>query len=191
MNAAPVPRKEATRDPNPRKASMMKHLLLLSALFCLSHAPALGADPPVDVPAQTTEEQNFSSVEERRLFVTLQEERSNLAREKDAMEEKKKELKRLESEVDKKLDELQGLRTQIEKMLAEKDAQELKRLQDLSKMYEKISPDKAASIFATLDQELAIALLGRMKTKSAAKILNSMEKEKASKLTTAFSSLNN
>jgi flagellar motility protein MotE (MotC chaperone) len=160
---------------------------LLLSLLCLLPLPAQGEDPASPPPATSNQEQEFGSVEERRLFATLQEERGNLAKEREALEEKKKELKRLEGEVDKKLDELNQLRTRVEKSLAEKDAQEVKRIQDLGKMYEKMAPEKAASIFATLDQDLAIALLAQMKTKSAAKILNSMEKEKAAKLTTAFS----
>ena len=54
---------------------------------------------------------------------------------------------------------------------------------------DKQSAEKAAAVLASLDQELAIAILGRMKTKSAARILNSMERDRAAKLSTAFSTL--
>ena len=148
---------------------------------------AIGADP---APKGTTDEQQYGSVEERRLLLALQQERLNLVKEREAIENKKKDLKRLESEVDKKLDQLQATRMKIEELLEEKDAVELKRLNDLSKMYGKMSPEKAAGIFSTLDMDLAIAILGRMKTKAAAKILNNMERDKAAKLTTAFSTLN-
>ena len=144
------------------------------------------------MPADTgkgVQEKQYGSVEERRVMESLPGENSSpLTKERDDLENKKKELKRLESEVDKKLDQLNQLRVHIEKLLAEKDAKELKRIQDLAKLYEKMSADKAATIIATVDQDLAISILAKMKTKSAAKILNNIDREKAAKLTTAFSS---
>lgn len=112
---------------------------------------------------------------------------SPMNKERDDLENKKKELKRLESEVDKKLDQLNQMRVRIEKLLAEKEAKESKKIQELAKMYEKMSADKAAMILSSVDQELAISILAKMKTKSAAKILNNIEREKAAKLSTAYS----
>ena len=89
--------------------------------------------------------------------------------------------------VDKKLEQLNQMRVKIEKLLAEKEAKESKKIQDLAKMYEKMAADKAAMLLSTIDQELAISILAKMKTKSAAKILNNIEREKAAKLSTAFS----
>jgi len=131
----------------------------------------------------------YGSVEERRLLLALQQERQNLVKERNVLMNQKKDLKRLEAEVDKKLDKLQATRLQIEQLLTEKNAAELKRIRDLSKMYEKMSPEKAARIFSTLDQDLAILILENMKTKAAAKVLNNMDREKAARLTTAFSTL--
>lgn len=164
----------------------MKHINLLAPLLLITLSLMWG-----QAAGQSTEnqEKQYQSVEERRLLIALQEERGTINREREELNEKKKELKRLESEVDKKLDQLNQLRLQIEQLLAEKDAEELKRLQDLSKMYEKMSPDKAARIFSTIDQDLAIEILGKMKTKAAARILNNMDRERAAALTTAFSTL--
>ncbi len=142
--------------------------------------------PPA--PAKTGQEKQYGSVEERRIMESLQgESGSPLNKERDDLENKKKELKRLESEVDKKLEQLNQMRVKIEKLLAEKEAKESKKIQDLAKMYEKMAADKAAMLLSTIDQELAISILAKMKTKSAAKILNNIEREKAAKLSTAFS----
>jgi len=160
--------------------------LLLFALLCLAHI-ATGEEPtPKNPPADASQ---YGSVEERRLLLALQQERQNLAKERGVLKNQKKDLKRLEAEVDKKLDQLQAIRLQIEQLLAEKDATELKKIRDLGKMYNKMSPEKAARIFSTLDQDLAISILENMKTKAAAKILNNMDRDKAAKLTTAFSTL--
>ncbi len=162
---------------------------------CISLGPAFFftvALCVLQVPSLSTAAEDtaaYSSVEERRLLTALENERSSLEQERIAVEEKKKELKRLEEEVDKKLDQLEQQRIALEKLLADKDAVEQKRIQDLSKMYEKMSADKAAMIFDSLDPNLAVSLLERMKTKSAAKILNNLNREKAAELTTDFSTL--
>ncbi|MFP7756401.1 MotE family protein [Thermodesulfobacteriota bacterium B35] len=162
-------------------------------LFPVSLPLAGQETPAAGVTGGTTgtdsEKPRYSSVEERRLLVALQQERQNLVKEREALDRKKKELKRLEDEVDKKLDQLKKERLRLEELLAEKNAAEQKRIRDLSKMYEKMSPEKAARIFAELDQELAISLLANMKTKAAARILNNMNGDAAARLTTAFSSL--
>ena len=169
----------------------IKQAVVISLLFSffVSCPVALAEKPMVADTGKTAQEKQYGSVEERRVMESLPGENSSpLTKERDDLENKKKELKRLESEVDKKLDQLNQLRVRIEKLLAEKDAKELKRIQDLAKLYEKMSADKAATILATVDQDLAISILAKMKTKSAAKILNNIEREKAAKLTTAFSS---
>jgi flagellar motility protein MotE (MotC chaperone) len=170
----------------------MKKICFLYYLFVLPHLPftAFALEQNATGTASTAPEQQYESVEERRLMESMHGgDRSPFAKERQELENKKKELKRLESEVDKKLDQLNQLRLQVEKLLAQKDAEEQKRIQELAKMYEKIAADKAATILGTVNQELAISILKTMKIKSAAKILNNMEGEKAAKLTTAFSTL--
>jgi flagellar motility protein MotE (MotC chaperone) len=143
---------------------------------------------PTVAPGKTGQEKQYGSVEERRIMESMQGESGSLLnKERDDLENKKKELKRLESEVDKKLDQLNQMRVRIEKLLVEKEAKEAKKIQELAKMYEKMTAEKAAMILSSVDQELAISILAKMKTKSAAKILNNIEREKAAKLSTAFS----
>ncbi len=168
---------------------MKKILVLLLCYTSIAAAWVQGATDSDDPPDPVSRQPNYSSVEERRILVALQEERQSLSREREEIAEKKKELKRLAAEVDKKLDQLKTTRQQIERLLAEKDARERKRIEDLSKMYQKMAPDKAARIFQTIDRELAIAILEKMKAKSAARILGNMDQEHAAGLTTAFSTL--
>jgi len=173
--------------------------LILAFVFLLPCLPVIvhGADNKADAKKSlvakaaqnTSSEPPFSSVEQRRVLQALQNERQNILKERQKLANKKKELKRLETEVDKKLDQLETTRLKIKKLLVQKDAREQKRIRDLSKMYAKMSPDKAAGIISTLDRKLAVSLLADMKTKAAAKILNNMDRDKAAQLTTAFSSL--
>ncbi len=169
----------------------MKILIAVPLVFALCLCtPVLAEKQTTTDSIKTDQEKQYGSVEERRLMESLQgENASPFAKEREELENKKKELKRLESEVDKKIDQLNQLRLGIEKLLAQKDTEELKRTQELAKMYEKMTAEKAAILLGTIDQKLAISILAKMKTKAAAKILNNMDREKAAKLTTAFSSL--
>jgi flagellar motility protein MotE (MotC chaperone) len=145
---------------------------------------------------EENENQQFSSVEERRLFNTIQSERASIREEKKELELRKKELKSIEAGVDKKLveidgklEELKALRTQIETLLSAKSVEETKRTQDLAKIYEKMTPDKAALALSGLRPQLASDLLASMKVKAAAKILDQISRQKATELSTTFSTI--
>lgn len=168
----------------------------ITLLFLIGFAASLSfaADPPAAV--ENTQEENFKTVEERRLYTILQNERDSLEEEKKVLVLKEKELKTLQVEADKKLElldeklaELQRVQLKIEELLAKKDAEELKKTKELSLIYAKMSPDRAALAMATLDEQLAADLLGSMKVKSAAKILDRMDKVKASQLSTTFTTI--
>lgn len=145
---------------------------------------------------ETIKEDAFSSVEERRIDDTIRQERENIRKEREDMDLRKKELKSLEEGVDKKLadmdsklEELANLQKKIEALLVEKTAAEKKRIENLAVIYEKMAPAKAALAMSGLEEKLAADLLSSMKAKSAAKILDQLAKQKATELSTAFSTL--
>jgi flagellar motility protein MotE (MotC chaperone) len=159
-------------------------LLPLLALFIIApHNLAIGevvASPDLE---------HSSSVEERRILSSLLEEKARIAAQKKLLDAKEMELKSLEVEVDKKLNELRRMREEVEELFAKKDTEENARILNLSKVYEKMDPVKAARVIATLETELAVDILANMKQKSAGKILNNLEGEKAATLSVAFSTL--
>lgn len=170
---------------------MNKRLLLAGLLLLCTCGQLVAEEAQKPTPGSPAgQDQQYGSVEERRLRESLKVGESPLLREREELENRKLELKRLEAEVDKKIEQLNQLRTQIEKQQAQKNATEQKRVAELAKVYEKMTADKAATLMGAVDQDLAIAILAKMKTKAAAKILNNMEREKAAKLTTGFSTLN-
>jgi flagellar motility protein MotE (MotC chaperone) len=163
---------------------------LLTATFFgylpCSAEEALSAVPPP--PA------SYSSVEQRRILTKMQEAQANDSQKELPMRER--ELKTLSEEVDKKLgdinqklEELRTMQKNLTTLLTQKDAEELKRIQELGKIYEKMAPDKAAFSLAAMDERLATELLANMKVKSAAKILNALDRKKASELSTTFSTV--
>ncbi|MFH0781283.1 MAG: hypothetical protein V2B20_04920 [Pseudomonadota bacterium] len=145
---------------------------------------------------EVVEKDSFSSVEERRIDNTILQERANIRKEREEMDLHKKELKSLEEGVDKKLadmdrklEELKNLQKKIETLLLAKTAAEKKRINNLAVIYEKMAPAKAALAMSGLEEKLAADLLASMKAKAAAKILDQLAKQKATELSTAFSTL--
>jgi flagellar motility protein MotE (MotC chaperone) len=147
-------------------------------------------------PAMKNQAPSFSSVEERRIFTKMQEARKNANSEKKDLSLREKELKTLNEAVDKKLEEinrklqeLQTLQDNLKTLLAQKSAEEIKKVKELSKIYEKMSPDKAALALSKMDDKLVTDILANMKAKSAAKILDALDRKKASEISTTFSTV--
>ncbi|MCP3178394.1 hypothetical protein MJO47_14910 [Desulfuromonas sp. KJ2020] len=167
----------------------MKNLRLLPVLFACLTAPLFLEPSLLWAQTESLALQPIQSVEERRILLSLQEERTRLEERDRQLDQREMELKSLQAEVDKKLDELNVLRQQFEQLLAERENREAERLGELSLMYEKMDPVKAAAIISTLDEELAIGILAGMRKKSAGKLLNNMERKKAASLSRRFSSI--
>jgi flagellar motility protein MotE (MotC chaperone) len=101
------------------------------------------------------------------------------------------ELKTLSREVDKKIEELKNARIEINALLEKQNELETEKAKALSKMYEKMEPEKAAALLANLEKDLAIAIIDGMSAKSAGKVLNNMDPAKAAVLSTSYSNLGN
>ena len=165
----------------------LTHLLLFLFLAFL---------PQSVLAENTTPPKNYGSVEERRIENSILQERTSIRKEREEISMRKKELKTLEEGVDKKitvidmkLEELKKLQNKIESLLVGKSKKEKKKLQELATIYQKMSPIKAALVLTDLDQQLAADLLANMKVKSAAKILDQISKQKATELSTTFTTL--
>jgi flagellar motility protein MotE (MotC chaperone) len=164
-----------------------KHLFSLLILLLL---------PQTVQAVDTNSSKNYGSVEERRIDNTILQERAIIRNEREEISMRKKELKTLEEGVDKKLaemdnklEELKKLQDKIESLLVAKSVKEKKRIQELAGIYQKMIPAKAALAITGLDQQLATDLLANMKVNPAAKILDQISKQKATELSTTFTSL--
>jgi len=138
----------------------------------------------------------YGSVEERRIDNSIVQERESIRKEWQGIALRKKELKSLEegvdkklAEMDQKLKELRKLQNKIDALLATKATEEQKRIRELAGIYQKMSPAKAALALTGLDHQLAADLLANMKTKAAAKILDQISRQKATEISTTFSTL--
>lgn len=109
-----------------------------------------------------------------------------LAERKKQLDQKEIELNKLAEQIEKqkieiteKLIKLEETRVKISAALQEKIKADDGKVDTLVQMYTSMKPVQAAKVFETLDEDLVIEILGRMKKKSAADILNLIKPEKA------------
>lgn len=142
------------------------------------------------VPAQELfDEQQIESVEERRILVSIEQEYEKLEEREAELDSRELQLKTLRTEVDKKLAAMQELREELVKLLNRKEEEEGRRVDELSKIYEKMEPAKAARLIKELDRQLAIELLIGIKKKTAGQILDNLDPEVATELSKAFTDI--
>lgn len=136
-----------------------------------------------------TDKGQISSVEERRILVSIEDEYAKLDDREAKIETREMQLKTLEAEVDKKLAAMRSLRDELVKLLDRKADAENERVGELSRIYEKMNPQKAAVLIKELDDQLAVDLLLGIKKKTAGKILDNLDSETATELSKAFTEI--
>ncbi len=82
-------------------------------------------------------------------------------------------------EISEKLAKLEEVRQKISAKLEDRIKADDGKVEVLVQMYTNMKPVQAAKVFETLDEDLVIEILSRMKKKSAADILNLIKPEKA------------
>ena len=133
--------------------------------------------------------QQIDSVEERRILGSIEQQYEKLDQREAELDSRELQLKTLEGEVDKKLVAMQDLREALVKLLDRKGEEENLRVAELSKIYEKMDPTKAARLIKELDQQLAIKLLLGIKKKTAGQILDNLDARTAIKLSQGFTEM--
>ena len=133
--------------------------------------------PEEVVPTSAT--QTIENKEELDHLSKLRERKKELDAREEEISRLDAELKNQKTDLDVRLKELRETREQISKMLEERVKNDDSKVETLVQMYSNMRPPQAAKVFETLDEDLAIEILGRMKKKSAADIMNLLKPEKA------------
>lgn len=167
---------------------MSKPVVAAFCLLCFVCLVAAGPAPAQNATAWNGADQ-IDSVEERRILASLKEERQELQRKKDRIAKREKELKVLRQEVEKKLQQLRQWRGDLEKLLEQKEKQERKRVKKLSRIYQRMDPVKAAAALGSVKRDLAVGIISRMRSGTAAEVLDNMDREQAAALSTDLSKL--
>ena len=162
---------------------MIMRAVLIVTLLILFSASLYAADSGL------INTEQISSVEERRILVSIEAEYAKLGERERKIDTREMQLKTLEMEVDKKLVAMQQLRNELVKLLDRKEETEGERIAELSKIYEKMNPQKAAVLIKALDHQLAVELLLGIKKKTAGKILDNLDAETATALSKIFTEI--
>lgn len=88
------------------------------------------------------------------------------------------ELAKQREELDRRLKELEGTREKISEILQDRVKADDQKVETLVQMYSNMKAPQAAKVFESMDEDLAVEILGRMKKKNAADIMNLLKPEK-------------
>lgn len=159
------------RGQHPRKSSGKTAVIacLLSIVSCLLiFTPAFAQEDMVKV------------IEAKRI---------ELKEKEDALKHEEQRLNVLRKEVDERIETYATLLTQVE--AAVKKGEEIKneRIESVVKAYEIMPPEDAAVRLTVLDDDIALQIMTRMKSKKAGAIIAIMEPRKAAALTKSMTTL--
>jgi flagellar motility protein MotE (MotC chaperone) len=89
------------------------------------------------------------------------------------------ELQRQKVEVDQRIRKLETMRRDIAGVLKERVDADETQVNKLVDLYSNMKPKQAADVIGSLQEDLAVTVLGKMKKKNAAEVMNLLPSEKA------------
>jgi flagellar motility protein MotE (MotC chaperone) len=98
-----------------------------------------------------------------------------------------RQLSELDAQVKQRLADLEKAEASVKEWVAKRDISLKAASDDLVAIYAKMQPETAATQIAAMDDQMAAAILGKLKPGAAGAILNEMEAERASKLAIVLS----
>lgn len=146
-----------------------------------TEAPAVAkADAPAAKVKKTLPEDEIDHL------AKLNERKKELDEREEELARVEQELQTQKEELDKRLKDLEEVRRGISSVLEEKVKGDDKKIDTLVQMYSDMKPPAAAKVIETMDEDLAVDILGRMKKKNAADIMSLLKADKAQVLTEKF-----
>ena len=131
-------------------------------------------EPGVNTKGWTEEEMSF--------FNKLGERKKELDTREAELNKLDEELQKQKIELEKRIQYLEQIRAQIGTTLKSKVSADQEKVDKLVQFYSGMKPAQAAKVMESINEELAVGILDKMKKKNAADILNAMESKKAQKL---------
>lgn len=119
-------------------------------------------------------------------FAKLNDKRRELDLREKELDELEEELHKQKREVEERIQHLEKLRDQIAGVLKDKVDVDQQKVKTLVEFYSNMKPQQAAKVMGTLNEDLAIEVLGQMKKKNAAEIMNLLEPAKAQTISEKF-----
>lgn len=129
------------------------------------------------------------SMENTSLNKALEKKRKELEKRERGLEKLAENLEEKKVEIDKQLKEMMSLRREISSALDKKVVANQDSLKKLVEVYSNMKPVNAANILSSINEDLAVKVLGKMKKQNAAAILNYISPKKAQKLSEKYAGL--
>ena len=107
-------------------------------------------------------------------------------RKQDELNRREQELLALQQQMQSRLDELKKIEGNVQTMIKEADNSQDARLRHLIDVYSNMKARQAAQVLTTLDERIAVRILGGMRGRQAGEILTFMDAGKAAKLSEAL-----
>jgi flagellar motility protein MotE (MotC chaperone) len=120
------------------------------------------------------------------LLQSLNARRKEIEKREREFELREKTLAAAESSLVGKIDELKSLKSKVESLLTQHDEEQEGRLRSLVKIYESMKPKNAARILASLDGEILLDVIERMRETKTAPILALLSPDQAQRLTVSL-----
>lgn len=116
-----------------------------------------------------------------------------LKQRKDELDMREKELSELEEELqkqkvelDKRIGQLEDMRNQIAQILKDRVEVDQEKVTKLVDLYSNMKPKQAADVIGSINEDLAVEVLAKMKKKNAAEIMNLLPADKARTLSEKY-----
>jgi flagellar motility protein MotE (MotC chaperone) len=124
--------------------------------------------------------------DELKMLAKLDERSRELDAKETRLKKVEEELEKQSAELEIKLKHLEKIRQQIATKLQDKVQVDEERVGKLVEFYANMKPQNAAKVFETIDEDLAVEVLIRMKKKNAADIMNLLPAPKSQVLSEKF-----
>lgn len=157
-------------------------LLFLSAPSYLSSAPVDSQAKPEG--SKTAKDIIAAEMQESPMAESMAKKEADLRKREEALKKEEERLAQVKKELTEEMARLSAVRNDIEKMLTDNraalgmadEAQE-KKLKQLAKILESMSPEQVAPVMEKLELNLALSVISRMKPKQAAKVMAAINPE--------------
>jgi len=144
-------------------------------------APSSGKGGKPEVLDEDGENRNLQE-----MMKVLGDKEKELIRREEALKKEEERLNVLKNSLDLSLKEYSAIRERLKKELAangDKNNQPQQWIGYVAKIYESMAPEEAAQRIEKMDNDMAVALLSKIKSKQAGKILGAIPAETAATLT--------
>lgn len=129
--------------------------------------------------AQSTESVKDKKPDDADYLFKLAERKKALDLREEDLNKMAAEIEKQKIEIEEKVKKIEETRSKISSVLEEKIKTDDAKIDTLVQMYSNMKPQQVAKVFETLDEDLVIDILSRMKKKVAGDILNLVKPEKA------------